>query len=75
MHVGTYMHVTGMQVLALYPGTIRRRILRHLYLRHMAGTYLLANCRQKFLDALLAAARVELYMPGVRSHLHACTQF
>ncbi|KAK9804415.1 hypothetical protein WJX72_011623 [[Myrmecia] bisecta] len=53
------------QVLAIYPNTIRRRILRHLYLSQVKKCYLFGHCTQKFLDALLAAARVDLYMPRV----------
>jgi hypothetical protein len=52
-------------VLSIYPGAIRRRILRHLYLHHAAGCYLFSSCRPKFMEALLAAGRVELYMPQV----------
>lgn len=29
--------------------------------------YLFKDCKTRFLDALLAVARVELFMPGVRS--------
>lgn len=54
-----------LQVLSIYPSTIRRRILRHLYQAPMQHCYLFADCKQKFLDALLAAARVELFMPQV----------
>ena len=46
------------QVLEAYPATIRRRILRHLYLRHVRSTYLFEGCRQKFLDALLGISKV-----------------
>ena len=53
------------QVLSVLPGTIRRRVLRHLYLAPMQQCYLFADCKQKFLDALLAAARMELFMPQV----------
>ena len=56
------------QVLSIYPSTIRRRILRHLYLAPMQQCYLFADCKQKFMDALLAAARMELFMPQVRVH-------
>jgi hypothetical protein len=41
----------------------RRRILRHLYSRQLRSTYLLAGCKQKFIDALLAVARIDMYMP------------
>ncbi|CAL8465533.1 g5069 [Coccomyxa elongata] len=53
------------QVLHIFPTTIRRRILRHLYLRHVRAAYLFKGVRQKFLDALLATARIELFMPQV----------
>ena len=45
-------------MLEAYPANIRRRILRHLYLRHVRGTYLFEGCRQKFLDALLSISKV-----------------
>lgn len=48
----------GVQVLAAYPTTIRRRILRHLYLRHVRASYIFQGCRQKFLDALLGISKV-----------------
>jgi hypothetical protein len=53
-------------VLSVYPTTIRRRILRHLYSNPLACCWLFHNCKQKFLDAVLASAKVELYMPKVR---------
>lgn len=53
-------------MLSVYPTTIRRRILRHLYLERLQSTYLFRGCGQKFLDAVLAASRLELYMPKVR---------
>eukprot|EP00884_Botryococcus_braunii_P009821 jgi/Botrbrau1/18840/Bobra.177_2s0005.1 len=52
-------------VLSIYPTTLRRRILRHLYGKYIQESYLFAGARQKFLDALLAACRIELYMPNV----------
>eukprot|EP00775_Hariotina_reticulata_P004102 gene4102-4348_t len=51
------------QVLALYPTTIRRKILRQLYAAPLHKCYLFENCAVKFLDALLMAARVELFLP------------
>ena len=54
------------QVLAIYPTTIRRKVLRHLYLQPVKGCYLFKGCKQRFLDAFLTAARVELFMPGVQ---------
>ena len=51
------------QVLHIFPTTIRRRILRHLYLTHFRNAYLFKGVRQKFIDALLGVARIELFMP------------
>lgn len=53
------------QVLAAYPSTIRRRVLRQLYLVALRRAYLFDGAKQRFLDALLASARVELYLPQV----------
>ncbi|KAG2444346.1 hypothetical protein HXX76_001102 [Chlamydomonas incerta] len=53
-------------VLGIYPTTIRRKVLRHLYLQPVKGCYLFKGCKQRFLDAFLTAARVELFMPGVQ---------
>ncbi|EFJ46902.1 hypothetical protein VOLCADRAFT_92690 [Volvox carteri f. nagariensis] len=52
-------------VLSIYPTTIRRLVLRHLYLQPVRSCYLFKGCKQRFLDALLTAARVELFLPGV----------
>lgn len=56
-------------VLAVYPTTIRRRILRHLYNLPLHSCWLFTGCKQKFLDALLLSAKVELFMPKV-THLY-----
>jgi hypothetical protein len=61
-----------MQVLQIFPTTIRRRILRHLYLGHVRNAYLFKGVRQKFIDALLSVARIELFMPQVGSMLSKC---
>ncbi|KAI8473908.1 MAG: hypothetical protein J3K34DRAFT_391553 [Monoraphidium minutum] len=53
------------QVLAALPSSLRRRVLRHLYLGLLTDSWLLEGCRLKFLDALLGAAKVEHYMPKV----------
>jgi hypothetical protein len=50
----------------IYPTTIRRKVLRHLYLQPLRGCYLFKGCKQRFLDAFLTAARVEMFMPGVQ---------
>ncbi|KAG2493569.1 hypothetical protein HYH03_008088 [Edaphochlamys debaryana] len=52
-------------VLSIYPITMRRRALRHLYLSPLKGCYLFRGCKQRFLDAILAVAHVELFLPGV----------
>ncbi len=53
------------QVLQIFPTTIRRRILRHLYLGHVRNAYLFKGVRQKFIDAVLSVSRIELFMPQV----------
>ena len=53
------------RVLGSYPTVLRRRALRHLYLSTLRRCYLFEGGRQRFVDALLAAAHVELLMPGV----------
>eukprot|EP00882_Tetradesmus_deserticola_P017965 GHRQ01019276.1.p1 GENE.GHRQ01019276.1~~GHRQ01019276.1.p1 ORF type:complete len:511 (+),score=215.89 GHRQ01019276.1:178-1533(+) len=53
------------QVLAVYPTTIRRKILRQLYYTQLKECYLFAKCGVKFLDALMLGARVELFLPKV----------
>ncbi len=58
--------VSDEQVLGIYPTTIRRKVLRHLYLQPVKSCYLFKGCKQRFLDAILSAARVELFMPGVQ---------
>lgn len=52
-------------VLAVYPTTIRRKILRSLYMAPLGACYLFQDCGVKFLDALMMGARVELFMPKV----------
>lgn len=52
-------------VLSVYPTTIRRRILRHLYNYPLHTCWLFRGCKQKFVDALLLSAKVELFMPKV----------
>lgn len=39
---------------------------RHTYMRTVKNCYLFAHCKQKFFDAFIKAAHVELFMPGVR---------
>lgn len=63
------------QVLAVYPTTIRRRILRQLYSVSMHECYLFNKCGVKFLDALMLGARVELFLPKVGSGIVQCLDF
>lgn len=55
-----------MQVLGIFPTTIRRKILRQLYSNPLNECYLFKNTGVKFLDALMLGARVELFLPKVR---------
>ncbi len=58
--------VSEEQMLRIYPTTIRRKVLRHLYLQPVKSCYLFKGCKQRFLDAILQAAKVELFLPGVQ---------
>lgn len=60
------------KVLSSLPSTVRRRLLRHLYLAPLQRCYLFKGVKQKLLEALLAAGRVELYMPHVEVRGAAC---
>jgi len=52
-------------VLAVFPTSVRRRILRQLYAEPLASCYLFQSCGRKFLDAIMTTARVELFLPKV----------
>ncbi|GAX84454.1 hypothetical protein CEUSTIGMA_g11874.t1 [Chlamydomonas eustigma] len=54
------------RVLVNYPAAIRRRVLRHLYLQPLKQCYLFRKCKAKFLDAVLVAARTDLFMPNIQ---------
>jgi hypothetical protein len=54
------------KVLRGFPTTIRRRVLRHLYLQSLERCWLFQGCKQKFKDALLAAAKVRGGVGGPR---------
>ncbi len=53
------------KVLNAYPSIIQRRVRRFLYLDILHASMLFSGARQRFLDALLSAARVEAYLPNV----------
>ena len=52
-------------VLGILPTTLRRRVLRHMYQEQLRASMLFKHARQRFLDALLGVARLELFMPQV----------
>jgi hypothetical protein len=58
-------------VLAVFPTSVRRRILRQLYAKPLAACYLFQGCGRKFLDAIMTTARVELFLPKARHFLGA----
>ena len=65
-HLRLYFYhseISDEQVLGVFPSTIRRKILRNLYMKSMEKCYLFKDCKQRFLDAILTAGRVELFMP------------
>ena len=39
--------------------------LRHLYHSKLARVYLFIDCQRKFLDVILAYAKIETFMPKV----------
>jgi ankyrin repeat protein len=56
--------VSDEQVLGQFPSTVRRRVLRKLYLHALLRTSLMKGVRQQFVDAFLAACHVEVLTPG-----------
>ncbi|KAG1653543.1 hypothetical protein FOA52_009017 [Chlamydomonas sp. UWO 241] len=68
MHEHLELHFRNEQtaddrVLAIYPATLRRKVLRALYRDRLKTCHLFRAVTDKFLDALLAEARIELHMP------------
>jgi hypothetical protein len=50
------------QVLSIYPTTIRRRILRHLYLRHLRASYLFRwGAGSKHVKSMITLVRIVLH--------------
>jgi len=56
--------VSDEQVLRLFPASVRRKVLRKLYLPSLMKTSLMKGLRQQFLDAFLAQCYVEVFSPG-----------
>ncbi len=57
---------TDEAVLQIYPTTIRRRVLRHLYQDKLSKAYLFTDCPRRLLDLILAVANIETFMPKAR---------
>jgi CRP-like cAMP-binding protein len=51
-------------VLSKFPSSLRRRVLRRLYLPSLMQTSLVKGIRQQFVDAFLTMCRVEIFSPG-----------
>ena len=64
---GTYIDHLPCSLTPLPPRPHIHVLHRHLYLGQVQRCYLFRGIKQKLLDALLAAGRVELYMPMVRA--------
>ena len=56
--------VADEQVLKHFPSTVRRRVLRELYLPYLSRTNLMRGIRQQFVDAFLSACNVEIFSPN-----------
>jgi hypothetical protein len=48
---------------------------RHLYLDVLKDCYLFGGCKPRFLDLVLAAVRMELFMPNVSALSFGCCTF
>jgi hypothetical protein len=51
-------------VLEHFPASMRRNVLRKLYLPHLSRTDLMKGVRQQFVDAFLTTCSVEIFSPG-----------
>lgn len=56
--------VADEQVLKHFPSSVRRKVLRKLYLPYLNQTSLMEGIRQQFVDAFLSACNVEIFSPG-----------
>ena len=56
--------ISDEQVLHFFPASIRRKLLRRLYLPTLLETSLMRGTRQQFCDAFLALCSVEVFSPG-----------
>ena len=60
----TTREIADESVLRYFPASIRRKVLRRLYMPHLIHTDLMKNVRQQFVDAFLTTSRVEIFGPG-----------
>lgn len=51
-------------VLKNFPASIRRNVLRRLYMSSLVKTELMKDVREQFVDAFLTACTVEIFSPG-----------
>jgi Predicted signal-transduction protein containing cAMP-binding and CBS domains len=70
--------VADENVLQHFPISVRRKVLRRLYLPYLNKTKLMNDVRQQFIDEFLTTCKVEIYSPGeeiierntISSHLY-----
>ncbi|GAX76940.1 hypothetical protein CEUSTIGMA_g4387.t1 [Chlamydomonas eustigma] len=53
------------KMLSIYPSALNNKVLRHLYLDSLKRCYLFKSCKPKFLDALMALCKADMFMPDV----------
>ena len=56
--------ISDEHVLKDFPYSVRRKVLRRLYLPSLFETHLLSGVRHQYIDAFLAACKVEIFSPG-----------
>ena len=60
----TTREIADEAVLRYFPASIRRKVLRRLYMPYLAHTDLMKGVRQQFVDEFLSTSRVEIFGPG-----------
>jgi len=68
-----YREITDEQVLGFFPISVRRKILRRLYLPLMLETGLMKGIQQEFVDAFLSLCTIEVYSSGEEILQRGCT--
>eukprot|EP00521_Asterionellopsis_glacialis_P012227 CAMPEP_0195307556 /NCGR_PEP_ID=MMETSP0707-20130614/37777_1 /TAXON_ID=33640 /ORGANISM="Asterionellopsis glacialis, Strain CCMP134" /LENGTH=851 /DNA_ID=CAMNT_0040371809 /DNA_START=95 /DNA_END=2653 /DNA_ORIENTATION=+ len=56
--------ISDEEILQHFPGSVRRKVLRKLYLPSLYKTSLLKGTRNHFMDVFLANCSIELFSPG-----------